>query len=44
MNESPFKIKAIKIAGHKFAHYEAVFKVLTFCQANELDPVLAYDK
>ena len=44
MNESPVKIRSIKIAGHKFAHYQAVFQVLAFCQANQLDPVLAYDE
>ena len=44
ISNSPVKIQAVKIAGHKFAHYEAVFQVLAFCQANELEPVLAYDK
>lgn len=34
----------LKIAGHKNADYEAVFKVLALCQANGWDPVLAYDK
>lgn len=34
----------LKIAGHKQADYEAVFKVLALCQANGWDPVLAYDK
>lgn len=35
---------SLKIAGHKNADYEAVFQVLALCQANEWDPVLAYDK
>lgn len=35
---------SLKIAGHKNADYEAVFNVLALCQANEWDPVLAYDK
>ena len=34
----------LKIAGHRNASYEAVFKVLALCQANAWDPVLAYDK
>ncbi len=34
----------LKIAGHKNADYEAVFKVLALCQANGWDPVLAYAK
>ena len=34
----------LKIAGHRNADYEAVFKVLALCQANGWDPVLAYDK
>lgn len=34
---------SLKIAGHKKAEYEAVFMVLALCQANEWDPVLAYD-
>ena len=35
---------SLKIAGHKNADYESVFFVLALCQANEWDPVLAYDK
>jgi biopolymer transport protein ExbD len=34
----------LKIAGHKLANYEAVFKVLALCQANGWEPVLAYQK
>lgn len=34
----------LKIAGHKDASYEAVFKVLALAQANEWDPVIAYSK
>lgn len=34
----------LRIAGHKNADYEAVFKVLALAQANGWDPVLAYDK
>ncbi len=34
----------LKVAGHKEASYEAVFKVLAFAQANEWDPVIAYNK
>ena len=34
----------LKVAGHRKAEYEAVFKVLALCQANGWDPVLAYDK
>ena len=34
----------LKIAGHRKASYEAVFKVLALCQANGWDPVLAYEK
>ena len=44
MIESDFTIKKIKVAGHKNADYEAVFKIIAFCQANELDPVLAYNE
>lgn len=44
MEYSPFKIKKLKIDGHRLAHYESVFKILAFCQANDLNPVLAYDK
>lgn len=36
--------RSLKIAGHKNADYEAVFQVLALCQANEWDPVLAYDR
>jgi biopolymer transport protein ExbD len=35
---------SLKIAGHKNADYEAVFQVLALCQANQWDPILAYDK
>lgn len=35
---------SLKIAGHKKAAYEAVFNVLALCQANQWEPVLAYDK
>lgn len=34
----------LKIAGHKKASYEAVFNVLALSQANDWDPVLAYNK
>jgi len=34
----------LRIAGHRAANYEAVFKVLALAQANSWDPVLAYDK
>jgi len=34
----------IRIAGHKEAHYESVFKVLGLAQFMGWDPVLAYDK
>ena len=34
----------LKIAGHRNANYESVFKVLALSQANAWDPVLAYDK
>ncbi len=34
----------LKVAGHRNASYEAVFKVLALAQANEWDPVIAYDK
>lgn len=34
----------LRIAGHRNASYEAVFKVLALSQANGWDPVLAYDK
>ena len=34
----------LKVAGHKEASYEAVFKVLALAQANEWDPVIAYNK
>tara|TARA_B100000575_G_C22736639_1_gene441019 strand:- start:135 stop:554 length:420 start_codon:yes stop_codon:yes gene_type:complete len=34
----------LKIAGHKNADYQAVFKVLALAQVNEWNPVLAYDK
>ncbi len=35
---------SLKIAGHKKAAYESVFNVLALCQANQWEPVLAYDK
>lgn len=44
IDASPFKIKGIKIAGHRLAHYESVFNVISFCEANELNPILAYKK
>lgn len=34
----------LKVAGHKDSNYEAVFKVLALAQANEWDPVIAYNK
>mgnify|MGYP003949007877 CR=1 FL=1 len=34
----------LKIAGHKNADYEAVFKILALAQVNKWNPVLAYDK
>ncbi|MGJ8661693.1 MAG: ExbD/TolR family protein [Bacteroidota bacterium] len=34
----------LKVAGHREASYEAVFKVLALAQANEWDPVIAYNK
>ncbi|MDB4649565.1 biopolymer transporter ExbD [Crocinitomicaceae bacterium] len=34
----------VRIAGHKQADYESVFKVLGLSQYNGWDPVLAYDK
>jgi biopolymer transport protein ExbD len=37
-------VPSLKIAGHKNSDYESVFNVLALCQANEWDPVLAYDK
>ena len=37
-------VPSLKIAGHKNADYESVFNVLALCQANEWDPVLAYDR
>jgi len=41
LNSGEFKLK---VAGHKDASYEAVFKVLAMAQANEWDPVIAYNK
>jgi biopolymer transport protein ExbD len=41
MNSGQLKLK---VAGHREASYEAVFKVLALAQANEWDPVIAYDK
>lgn len=41
--ENQGKMK-LKIAGHRKASYEAVFKVLALSQANSWDPVLAYNK
>jgi len=41
MNSGEFKLK---VAGHREASYEAVFKVLALAQANEWDPVIAYNK
>ena len=35
---------SLKIAGHRGADYESVFNILALCQANEWDPVLAYDR
>lgn len=34
---------SLKIAGHKKAAYESVFNVLALCQANQWEPVLAYE-
>lgn len=34
----------LKVAGHKDASYEAVFKVLALAQANQWDPIIAYNK
>ena len=34
---------SLKIAGHKKASYESVFNVLALCQANQWEPVLAYE-
>ncbi|MCT4561821.1 MAG: biopolymer transporter ExbD [Crocinitomicaceae bacterium] len=34
----------LKVAGHKDAKYEAVFRVLAFAQVNEWDPIIAYKK
>jgi biopolymer transport protein ExbD len=34
----------LKVAGHKDATYEAVFMVLALAQANEWDPIIAYNK
>ena len=34
----------LKVAGHKNASYDAVFKVLALAQANGWDPVIAYNK
>jgi biopolymer transport protein ExbD len=41
MQSGEFKLK---VAGHREATYEAVFKVLALAQANEWDPVIAYNK
>ena len=41
MNSGQLKLK---VAGHREATYEAVFKVLALAQANEWDPVIAYNK
>lgn len=41
MNSGQLKLK---VAGHREASYESVFKVLALAQANEWDPVIAYDK
>jgi hypothetical protein len=41
MNSGELKLR---VAGHKDATYEAVFKVLALAQANEWDPVIAYNK
>lgn len=34
----------LKVAGHKNASYDAVFKVLALAQANGWDPVIAYNR
>jgi biopolymer transport protein ExbD len=36
--------KKLKIAGDKEASYEAVFKLISLCQAESWSPLLAYDK
>jgi biopolymer transport protein ExbD len=36
--------RKIKIAGHKDARYESVFKLIAYAQINGVDPVLAYSK
>jgi biopolymer transport protein ExbD len=33
----------LKIASHKKAEFDAVFKVLALCQVNDWSPVIAYD-
>jgi biopolymer transport protein ExbD len=36
--------RKLKIAGDKEASYEAVFKLISLCQAENWSPLLAYDK
>lgn len=36
--------KKLKIAGDKLASYEAVFMLISLCQAENWSPLLAYDK
>jgi biopolymer transport protein ExbD len=36
--------KKLKIAGDKMASYEAVFMLISLCQAESWSPLLAYDK
>jgi hypothetical protein len=36
--------KKLKIAGDKKASYEAVFMLISLCQAENWSPLLAYDK
>lgn len=33
----------LRIASHRFAQFEAVFKVLALCQVNDWSPVIAYE-
>ena len=44
ISQSSDKIKSVKIHGHKLASYEAIFNVMAFCQANNLEPIFSYAK
>lgn len=37
-------VEKIKIEGDRMAHYEAIFRLITFAKENELSPILVYQE